>query len=66
LIRNKLEIQCTGLALEPLEPVLAESGFIMFHTVVDVLLATCEHAVDQTGERVGHGGDGVGRAKAGA
>ena len=66
MIRNELEIQFSGLALEPLEPLLAESGFIMFHAFVDVLLAKFEHAVDQTGEFVRHGGDGFGRAKAGS
>jgi hypothetical protein len=66
LIRNELEIQFSGLALEPLEPLLAESGFIMFHACGDVVLATCEQAVDQTGECVRHGGEGFGRAKAGS
>ena len=66
MIRNELEIQFSGLALEPLEPLLAESGFIMFHACVDVVLATCEPAVDQTGACMRHGGDGVGRAQAGA
>lgn len=66
MIRNELEIQVSGLALEPLEPLLAESGFIMFHASVDVLLAKFEQAIDQTGEFVRHGGDGFGRAKAGS
>ena len=66
MIGNELEIQFSGLALEPLEPLLAESGFIMLHAFVDVLLAKFEHAVDQTGEFVGHGRDGFGRAQAGS
>jgi hypothetical protein len=66
LIGNKVESQCSGLALEPLEPLLAESGFIMLHALVDVLVATFAQAVDQTGECVGHGRDGFGRAEAGA
>ena len=66
MIRDELEVQFSGLALEPLEPLLAESGFIMFQAFVDVLLAKFEHAVDQTGEFVRHGGDGFGRAKAGS
>jgi hypothetical protein len=61
-----LEIQFSGLALEPLEPWRAESGFIMFQACVDVWLATCKQAVEQTGECVRHGGDGFGRAKAGS
>ena len=59
--RNKLQIQFTGLALEPLEALLAESGFIMFHPLVDVLLAKFA----RRGESVGHGGAGFGGAKAG-
>ena len=65
-MRNELEIQFSGLALEPLEPLLAASGFLMFHAFVDVLLAKFAHAVDQTGEFVGPGGDGFGGAKAGS
>ena len=61
-----MQIQFTGLALEPLEPVLAEAGCIMLHSLVDVLVAKCEHAVDQTGKFVGHRGDGLGCAEAGS
>ena len=61
-----MQIQFTGLALEPLESLLAESSVIMLHPLVDVLRAKFEHAVDQTGKFVGHRGDGFGRAKAGS
>jgi hypothetical protein len=66
LIRHTLQIQFTGLALEPLEPLLAASGCIMLHPLVDVWLAKFTPAVNQTGEFVGHGGDGFGGAKAGS
>jgi hypothetical protein len=61
-----VEIHFSGLAWEPLEPLLAESGVIMFPACVDVWLATCTQAVDQTGACVRHGGEGLGRAKAGS
>jgi hypothetical protein len=61
-----VQIQFTGLALELLEPLLAESSFIMLHPLVDVLLPKFELAVDQTDKFVGHGGEGFGRAKAGS
>jgi hypothetical protein len=66
LIRNELAIQCSGLALEPLEPLLAEARGIMRQALVDVWLAKCAPAVAQTGELVGHGREGLGRAEAGA
>jgi len=66
LIRHEVEIHCSGLALEPLEPWLTESGVIMCQAFVDVWVATGEPAVDQMGACVRHGGDGCGRAKAGA
>jgi hypothetical protein len=65
-MRHELQIQFTGLALEPLEPLLAESSGIRLHALVDVLVAKFEPAVDQTGKFVGHGGDGFGRAQAGS
>ena len=49
---NELQIQFTGLSLEPVEPLLSEASFIMLHPFVHVLLAKFEHAVDQTGECV--------------
>ena len=58
-----MQIQFTGLTLEPLEPLLAASGFIMLHPFVHVLLAKFEHAVDQTCKFVGHGGDSFWRAE---
>ena len=61
--RNELQIECTGLALEPLEPVVAEAGFIMLPPLVDLVWATCEHAGDQRGEGVSQRGDGVGRTE---
>ena len=65
-MRNELSIECTGLAWQPLQPLLAESGFIMFHAFVHILRAKFEHAVNQRGELVGHGGDGFGGAQAGS
>ena len=65
MIRDELEVHVSGLALEPLEPWRAESGFLMFQACVDVWLATCQQAVEQTGECVRHGGDGFGRAQPG-
>jgi hypothetical protein len=35
----------------------------MFHAFVHILLAICEPPVDQTGELLGHRGDGFGRAE---
>ena len=62
-MRNELQIQFTGLTLEPLAPWLAESGVIMLPPGVHVWLAKVAQAVDQTGECVGHGGDGCGRTE---
>ena len=59
------EVQGSGLALEPLEPWLAAAGVIRLQALVDVWLATCASAVDQTGAGVGHGRDGFGGAQAG-
>ncbi len=61
-----MQIQFTGLALEPREPWLAESGFIRLPPLVDVWLAQCKPAVHQTGEFVGQGGEGFGGTKAGS
>ena len=56
-------MEFTGLSWQPLKPLRAEPGVIMFHTFVHILLAIFEHAVDQTGEFMGHGGAGFGRAE---
>jgi len=63
LIGNELEIEFTGLSLEPVEPLLSESGVIMLPPFVHVLLAKFAPAVDQTRKFVGHGGDGFWRAE---
>jgi hypothetical protein len=65
-MRNEWPIQCTGLALEPLEPVLAEAGCRLLPTLGDVLWAKFEPAGDPTGTCVGHRGDGCGGAETGA
>ena len=64
-MRNEWQIQCPGLSLEPWEPWLAEAGFVMLQAFVHVWCAKCAHPVDQSGECVGHGGDGVGCAQPG-
>ena len=66
MIRNEWAIHGSGLAWEAREPLLAASSCIMLQAVVDVWLAKCAQAGDQTGELVGHGRDGCGRAEAGA
>jgi len=63
LIGNEVKIECMCLSLQPREPLVAESGFLMFHAFVHRWLAICEHAGDQTRACVGHGGDGCGRAE---
>jgi len=63
LIGTEVKIECMRLSLQPREPLVAESGFIMFHAFVHRWLAICEHPGDQTRACVGHGGDGCGRAE---
>ena len=37
--------------------------FVVLHPFVDVLFSVPEHAVDESGQHVGHGGDGFGCAE---
>jgi hypothetical protein len=59
----KLQVQARGLLGEPFELVLPEFVFVMSSAPVDVLFTELQHAVDQTGEFVRHGGDGFGSAE---
>jgi hypothetical protein len=42
---------------------LAVSSFVVFRTLIDVLLTILQHAMDQSGQAMSHGGDGSGSAE---
>ena len=42
---------------EELDLLLVVSSFIVFGTFVDIVLTVLEHAIDQSGQAMGHGGD---------
>ena len=48
---------------EELDLLLAVSLLIVFRTFVDVMLTILEHSIDQSGEPMGHCGDGFRSAK---
>jgi hypothetical protein len=63
-LSNDWRVELQSLPWEPLEPVPAEWGFVMLCAFAHILAAKFEQGVDQTGECVGHRGDGFGLAKA--
>jgi hypothetical protein len=48
---------------EELDLLLAVFSFVVFRTLVGVLLTILEHAIDQSGQPMSHGGDGLGSTK---
>ena len=58
-----LQAEFSGLLPEELDLLLAVSLLIVFRTFVDVVLTVLEHAIDQSGEPMGHSGDGFRGAK---
>jgi hypothetical protein len=55
-----LQAELGGLLSDELDLLLAVSSFVVLRPFVDVLLTILQHAIDQSGEAVGHGGDGFG------
>src|SRR5260370_21130640 len=53
-----LQAELGGLLSDELDLLLAVSLLVVFRPFVDVLLAILQHAIDQSGEAVRHGGDG--------
>jgi hypothetical protein len=47
-----------GIFSEELDLLLAISSFVVFRTLIDVLLTILEHPIDESGQPVSHGGDG--------
>src|SRR6202795_579049 len=63
---NELQVEGGGLFFEPEELSLAVFGFVVGHALVMVGLAELQHAVEDSGQLIGHGGDGLRRSQAGA
>src|SRR5258708_39656444 len=61
-----LQAELGGLLSEELDLLLAVSLLVVFRPFVDVLLTILQHAIDQSGEAVRHGGDGFGSTQLGA
>src|SRR5260221_14281131 len=53
-----LQAELGGLLSDELDLLLAVSLLVVFRPFVDVLLTILQHAIDQSGEAVRHGGDG--------
>src|SRR5260370_21329133 len=53
-----LQAELGGLLSDELDLLLAVSLLVVFRPFVDVLLAILQHAIDQSGEAVRHGGGG--------
>ena len=39
---------------------MAVSSFVVFRTLVDVVLTVLQHAIDESGQAMSHGSDGFG------
>ncbi len=61
-----LQAEFSSLLPEGLDLSLAVSLLIVFRTFVDVVLTILQHSIDQSGEPMGHGGDGFRGAEFGA
>ncbi len=61
-----LQAELGGLLSDELDLLLAVSLLVVFRPFVDVLLTILQHAIDQSGEAVRHGGDGFGSTELGA
>src|SRR5260370_26004126 len=58
-----LQAELGGLLSDELDLLLAVSLIVVFRPFVDVLLTILQHAIDQSGEAVRHGGDGSWRTE---
>ena len=54
---RELHAELGRLVSKVLDLLLAVSSFIVFRTFVDLLLTVLQHAIDQSGQPMGHGGD---------
>src|SRR5260370_41824596 len=61
-----LQAELGGLLSDELDLLLAVSLLVVFRPFVDVLLTILQHAIDQSGEAVRHGGGGFGGTQLGA
>ena len=64
--RNELHIESGGLFCDSLQSLVLIFGFVEFSPSVYVVMTKLQHPVNQTGEHVGHRGDGFGGAEFGA
>jgi len=58
-----LQAELGGLLSDELDLLLAVSLLVVFRPFVDVLLTVLQHAIDQPGQPMSHGGDGFGSAE---
>ena len=63
--RNELHLESGGLFCDSLQLLLSVFGFVEFSSSVYVVMTKLQHAVNQTGEHVGHRGYGFGGAEFG-
>jgi hypothetical protein len=61
--RCDLQAELGGLLPEELDLLLAASYFVVLRAFVDVVLTILQHAIEQSGEPMGHSGDGFRSAK---
>src|ERR1700730_1911726 len=57
---DQLKIEFGGSLLQQIHLLLTVSLLVVLQAFVDVLVSPGEHAIDQAGELVGHGGDRLG------
>jgi hypothetical protein len=59
---HELEPEFRSLPLQRVDLLVAISLVVVLHPLVNVVVPVFQHAVDESGETVGHGGDGFGGA----
>jgi hypothetical protein len=64
--RNELHIESSGLFCDSLQSLVLVFGFVELSSSVYVVMTKLQHPVNETGEQVGHRGDGFGGAEFGA
>ena len=64
--RNELHIESSGLFCDSLQSLVLVFGFVELSFSVYVVVTKLQHPVNETGEHVGHRGDGFGGAEFGA
>ena len=57
---HELQPELGSFLLEQVDLLVAVSLVVVLHPFVNVLLTVLQHAIDESGEPVGHGGDGLG------